>query len=144
MKVKNKSILILKHLRNNARKSFSTISQDTGIPITTVFDNYHKLVKNKVITRHTCLLDFKQLAFYFRSFVFIKARKKDELLSFLKGHENVNSVYRINQYDFLVGTVFPTIKEFYVFLDDVSEFDILRLDMHDVVEQIKKENFFSE
>ncbi|MBW2991387.1 Lrp/AsnC family transcriptional regulator [Candidatus Woesearchaeota archaeon] len=143
MKRDNKRLLILKHLRNNARSSFSNISRYTGIPVTTVFDNYHKFVKSRIITRHTSLVDFKKLGYYFRSFVFIKSRQKLELLSFLTGHDNVNSVYRISYYDYFVDAVFPTIKEFYLFLDDMRDFGILRLEIHDVIEHIKKEEFFS-
>jgi len=143
MKVKKNNLLILKNLRNNARKSFSNISRDTGIPVTTVFDNYKKLKKESVITRHTSLIDFKKLGFFFRNFVFVKTRNKNDLLSFLKDHENVNSVFKISTYDYMVDAVFPGIKEFYLFLDDLRDFGLLKLELHDVIEHIKKEEFFS-
>lgn len=144
MKMSNNHLLILKHLRSNARKSFSNISRDTGIPVTTVFDNYKKFRNNKIITRHVLLLDFKKLDFHFRNFIFIKTRNKKELLSYLNDHHNVNSIYRISTYDYLIDGVFPTIKEFYLFLDDITQFNILKLETHDVVEQIKNEEFFCE
>nr|MCK4930323.1 Lrp/AsnC family transcriptional regulator [Nanoarchaeota archaeon] len=144
MKMTNNNLLILKHLRTNARKSFSNISKDTGIPVTTVFDNYKKFKKNMVITRHTSLIDFKKLGFYFRSFVFVKTRNNKELLSYLRDQESVNSVFRISTYDYMVDVVFPTIKEFYLFLDDIRDFNILKLETHDVIEHVKKEEFFSE
>lgn len=144
MRMTQNYLLILKNLRADARKSFTNISKDTGIPVTTVFDNYHKLAKNEVITKHTALIDFKRLGFYFRNFVFIKVRNKDELLSYLKDHENVNSVFKMNTYDYLIDAVFPGIREFYLFIDDLRDFNIINLELHDVIEHIKKEEFFCE
>lgn len=143
MKVSNTNQLILKHLRGDARKSFSHISRQTGIPVTTVFDNYQKLSKNKVITRHASLIDFRKLGFFYRSFVFIKSKGKKEIMSFLDNSPSVNSVFRISGYDYLVDAVFPTMKEFYLFLDELKGFDIQKLEAHDVIEHIKKEAFFS-
>ena len=144
MKMSNNHLLILKHLRNNGRKSFSNISRDTGIPVTTVFDNYKKFKDNGIITKHILLLDFKKLGFHFRSFIFIKTKDKKDVLRYLNDHHNVNSLYRISTYDYLVDAIFPTIKEFYFFLDDITQFNIIRLETHDVVEQIKNEEFFCE
>jgi DNA-binding Lrp family transcriptional regulator len=144
MKINNNNILILKHLRQDARKNFSEISRQTGIPVTTVFDNYQKLARNKVITKHSSLINFRKLGFYCRNFVFVKSRNKKELLSYLESHRNVNSVFRISNYDYFIDTVFPGIKEFYSFLDELRDFDITKLEHHDVVEHVKKEEFFSE
>jgi len=144
MKMTKKNRLILKHLRNNARMSFSSISENTGIPVTTVFDNYHRLMRNEVITRHTSLVDFKKLGFHFRSFVFVKTRNKNDLFTYLKDKENVNSIFRISNYDYMIDVVCPTIKEFYLFIDDLRDFSIIKLEVHNVIEQIKKEEFFCE
>ena len=57
-------------------------------------------------------------------------------------YENVNSVFSIDKYDYMVDAVFPGIKEFYLFLDDLRDFGILKLEVHDVVEHMKKEEFF--
>ncbi|MBW3001154.1 Lrp/AsnC family transcriptional regulator [Candidatus Woesearchaeota archaeon] len=142
MKAKSTKLLILKNLRSNARKSFTDISRATKIPVTTVFDNYHKFLNKKVITRHTSLIDFKQLGYYYRSFLFINARCKSELLSFLCEHRNVNSISRISTYDFFIDTVFPGLKEFHFFLDEVRDFGLMKLEVHEVIEHIKKEEFF--
>ncbi len=142
MHMTKKQAKALKHLRSDARKSFSNISRETGIPVTTVFDHYQKFRKHKVITKHTSFIDFRKLGFFFRSFVFIKARNKEEILSYLRDHENVNSVFSIDKYDYMVDAVFPGIKEFYLFLDDLRDFGILKLEVHDVVEHMKKEEFF--
>ncbi|HHE36582.1 MAG TPA: Lrp/AsnC family transcriptional regulator [Candidatus Woesearchaeota archaeon] len=144
MNLSNKDLLILRHLRGDARKSFTRISKQTSIPVTTVFDNYHRLVELGVITRHTSIIDFNKLGFFFRSFVLVKTRGGKELLSYLEDHVNVNSVFRISVYDFMIDAVFPTIREFYSFLEEIRSFGIVRLEIHDVIEHIKKEDFFCE
>jgi DNA-binding Lrp family transcriptional regulator len=140
---KNNHTAILKHLRQDARKSFSTMSRESSIPVTTVFDNYQKLQSDGIIKKHASLLDFRKLGFFYRSFVFVKVKNQDEFLSFINTHQSVNSVFRIDVYDFLIDTVFPSIKEFYNFLDKVRDFDIEKLECHDVIEHIKKEEFLS-
>ena len=143
MKMNDNKLTILKHLRNDARKSFSVISRNAGIPVTTVFDNYQKLINGKVITKHSSLVDFRKLGFFYRNFIFVKAKNRKELLSFLGDHKSINSVFKITTYDYLVDAVFPSMKEFYSFLDELRDFNIQKLETHDVVEHIKKEEFFS-
>jgi DNA-binding Lrp family transcriptional regulator len=142
MKFSNKSLIVLKHLRLNARKNFSDIGRETGIPVTTVFDNYQRLANNKIITKHASLLDYRKLGYFYRSFVFVKTRQKKELYGFLDSHQNVNSIFRISNYDYMVDTIFPTIKEFHAFLDLLQDFDLQKLECHDVIEHVKKEEFF--
>ncbi|MBN2052852.1 Lrp/AsnC family transcriptional regulator [Candidatus Woesearchaeota archaeon] len=142
MKINHNNRLILKHLRVDARKNFSVISRETGIPVTTVFDNYQKLAKSKIITRHAALVDFRKLGFFYRSFVFVKAKDKSPLLGFLNDHPGVNSIFKISNYDFLLDVVFPTIKEFYIFMDDLRDFDVQKLESHDIIEHVKQEEFF--
>jgi DNA-binding Lrp family transcriptional regulator len=144
MNINNNNRLILKHLRTNARKNFSEISRETGIPVTTVFDNYQKLKKNKLISKHSSMIDFRKIGFFYRNFIFIKTRSKKELLSYLDDNKNVNSIFRISTYDYLVDAVFPTMKEFYSFLDSLRDFNIQKLEHHDVIEHIKKEGFLSD
>jgi DNA-binding Lrp family transcriptional regulator len=74
----------------------------------------------------------------------VKTSNKKELLSYLNSHKSVNSVFRISGYDYLIDAVFPTMKEFYCFLDSLRDYNLQKLEHHDVVEHIKKEEFFSE
>ena len=144
MRINDNNRLILKHLREDARKNFSEISRQTGIPVTTVFDNYQKLAKGKIITKHSSLIDFRKIGFFYRSFVFVKSSNKKDLLSYLDSHNNVNSILKISTYDYFIDSVFPTMKEFYGFLDELRNFNIKKLEHHDVIEHIKKEEFLSE
>ncbi len=143
MNIKENHLTVLKHLRSNARKSFSAISRQSNIPVTTVFDSYQKLTKNKIITKHSSLIDFRKLGFFYRSFVFVKIAKKKEMLSFLQDHPGVNSIFRISKYDYAIDVVFPTIKEYYIFLDDLRDFGIKEFEAHDVIEHLKQEEFLN-
>ena len=46
--IPKKELLILHALRKNARKNLATISRETGIPITSVFEKVHKLQKTMI------------------------------------------------------------------------------------------------
>jgi len=65
--LKEKQMQVLQKLRTNARKPFTAISKETGIPVTTIFDYYAKLRKD-IIKKQVCLLNFKNLGFHFNSF----------------------------------------------------------------------------
>jgi hypothetical protein len=74
--------------------------------------------------------------------VFVKAKQSKELLSFLNDSKSVNSIFKIGNYDYLVDTVFPSIKEFYAFLEVMRDLNLDKLEAHDVIEHVKKEEFF--
>ncbi|MFH0870725.1 MAG: Lrp/AsnC family transcriptional regulator [archaeon] len=143
MRLNKKRLLLIRELRNDARKSLSDMSRDTGIPVTTIFDNYNKLVDGRIILRHSPMIDFKKLGFNFRSFLLLKAKDRDEIADFLDSQMNVNSVFRISGYDYLVDCVFPGIREFYDFTDALKSIGVSEVEVHDVIEQLKYEEFFS-
>jgi Lrp/AsnC family transcriptional regulator, leucine-responsive regulatory protein len=143
MKINKSHIDILNHLRHDARRSFTTISRKTDIPITTVFDNYHRLSSDGIIKKHTSIVDFRKLGFNYRNFIFLKAKNRSELLDFLDSKPCVNSIFKISGYDFLVDAVFPGMKEFYSFMDELSDRGVVNMEMHDVIDSIKSEEFFA-
>ncbi len=143
MKLNDVHVHILKSLRKDARRSFTEMGARANIPVTTVFDNYGKLLDEGLIKKHTSIVDFRKLGFNYRNFVFVKAKDKQSLMAFLDSHPSVNSVYRISGYDYLVDTIFPGIKEFYEFLDELHKLDIIQIETHDVIDNIKSEAFFS-
>jgi len=141
MKINKTRMALLKELRNDARKSLSEMSRSTSVPITTVFDNYNKLVDGKVIVKHSSVVDFRMLGFNYRSFLFLKAKDSDELADFLSSHVSVNSVFRISDYDYLVDCIFPGVKEFYELIDSLRDVGASEIEAHDVIEQLKYEEF---
>jgi DNA-binding Lrp family transcriptional regulator len=43
--LKEKDLILIKHLRQNSRKSLANISRETNIPISTLFDRLNELEK---------------------------------------------------------------------------------------------------
>jgi hypothetical protein len=80
--------------------------------------------------------------------IMFKVHKDDMnlLKSFLEKHQNVNSVYRINNgYDFIAEAVFYNITGFKEFIEKINDgFRIKDQKMFHVVEDIKRESFMSE
>jgi len=74
--MKEKELLLLSHLRSNARKNLTNISKETGIPISTIFDKIRKY-EGDVIKKFTSLLDFGKLGYDIRVSVMLKVDKND-------------------------------------------------------------------
>ncbi len=143
----SKDLLIMSHLRNNARKNLTNISKETRIPVSTLF-NRLKTFESTYIRRHTAILDFSKLGYGAVANIMIKVNKaqKIELGAFLKKNRNINSLVKItNGYDFIVEGVFESIFELEDFLETLDErFKILKKDVYYVIEDIKREEFLAD
>lgn len=134
--------MILKHLRNNARKTLTSISKETGIPTSTVFDRLRAHEKG-VIKKYTSIVDFPKLGYNIRAKIMLEAKDKENILAFLLMSPYINSLYRISgRFDFLADCIFKDMKELYAFLDELEKFDI-RKEFHHVINEIKREDFLS-
>lgn len=135
---------VICRLRSNSRLKLTELSRELDIPVTTLYSklkNYEK----KVIKKHTSLLDFPRLG-YKSIFLVLKAReKRRELQEFLEREENINTLLRTNyDSDFLVEGIFRNEKEVTDFMEELQDnFIDLRIEMLNVVEEIKKEGFLS-
>ncbi len=140
-----KELLILTHLRADSRKSLAMISRETGIPISTIFDKVNKLGKN-TISKYSPLLDFQKLGFGLRVNFVLKAndKKKQELKNFLLTNKNVNCILRLNnEFDFFVETVFRDMKGLEEFSESLEKFKIKKKKEFFVIEDLKREDFFT-
>ena len=139
-----KDLLIISHLRKNARETLTNLSKKTGIPISTIYEN---LKRNEVIEKHTCLLDFAKLGFNTRANILFKVNKESRsaLQEYLANHQNTNNVYKINNgYDYLVESVFKNIKDVQDFLETVEEkYPIEEKEVYYIIEEVKREEFMS-
>jgi len=137
-----KEILILLVLRKNSRQSLAEISRKTNIPLSTIFDNLRRL-EEKLITKHTSLIDFPKLGFNIKVVILLKTNKRNELKNFLIQHKNTNMIHRTNNnYDYFVETIFKNMKELHGFLEDLENFNIERMDHYYIEEDVKREEFF--
>ena len=144
--IKQKDLLLLACLRENARKTLTEISRQTKIPISTIFDRL-KTTRESIIKKHTTIIDFAMLGFNTTAKIVFKTQKdkREELKNFLLKHQNINSIYKINNgYDFLVEGIFRNIKELEDFSEMLEEkFKIRSKQVYYVIEEIAREQFFS-
>jgi len=137
-------LLIISHLRKNARTSLTNISKNTGIPVSTVFD---KVKSNKIIKKHSALIDFAKLGYNVTVQIALQCEKEDreKISAHLKDHQNINSLHRINHgYDYLIECVFKDQKELSFFIEELNEkFQIKNKLIFHIIEEIKKEEFLS-
>ncbi|MBS3095129.1 Lrp/AsnC family transcriptional regulator [Candidatus Woesearchaeota archaeon] len=144
--IKKNELVLLSHLRKNARETLTKISRDTRIPVSTIFDRLKKY-DNDLIKKSTILLDFSKLGYSTRVSLMLKVAKnqREKVKDFLIKENRVNSFYRVNNnFDFIMEGIFINMQEFQDFVEDLEEkFDIREKQMFYILEDIKKEEFMS-
>ncbi len=142
----NKDILMIAALRQNARATIGDMSRQTGIPSSTLFDRLNS--KDSSIKKHTALVDFGKLGYHTIAKIALKTKKeqREALKEFLANHNNLNSVYRINNgFDFFAEGIFRNVKEMSDFMEEMREkFSIEREELFYIIEELKKEAFLSD
>ncbi|MBT4824198.1 Lrp/AsnC family transcriptional regulator [Candidatus Woesearchaeota archaeon] len=138
---------ILTHLRRNARESLVKIKDNTGMPLSTIYDKLRKLEEN-YIKKHTSLLDFEKLGFKTRANIAISVEKNDRepLLKFIKECAFVNTANKINhEFDFMIEGVFKDYEHMKLFIEELDEkFKIKDTQIHHLLECIKHEELLSD
>ena len=146
MELTKKDILLV-YLRQNARQKLTTISKKTNIPISTLYDKL-KAFQRGLITKHTSLIDFSALGYQCRALSLLKVDMacRDELKRKLLTCPNVNSLFKVNNgYDFMVESVFHTVKDLEDYLEQLGKrFAILDQNHHYVIEDVKREGFLAD
>ena len=141
-----KELVLISHLRNNARETMTSISKSTRMPISTIFDKIKKYEKS-LIYKHTALLDFNALGYHTRANIMLKVDKKsrDDFRNHINKDQRVNSSSRINNgYDFIIEVVFKNIKELQDFIELIEEkFKITNREVFYIIDDIKREAFLS-
>ncbi|MFT4250617.1 MAG: Lrp/AsnC family transcriptional regulator [Candidatus Woesearchaeota archaeon] len=143
--MKEKELTVMRQLRANARETLTKMSRRTGIPVSTIYE-WLKGFESKVITKHTCLLNFRELGFDLRVTLLIQTQQEQKgvVQQFLQTHHRVNSVFRINNgYDFLAEVLFKTMIELQEFLDALDKKGVKQRQEYYILDEICKENFLS-
>ena len=145
--LKQKELLILASLRKDARQSLTQISKDLNIPISTIFDTL-RMHERTLIRKHTSLIDFSQLGFNTKATIAVKTeiKNRESLKQFLVKHPNVNSLYKTSSdNDFLIEAIFRNINDMENFIETISNgFEIIKKETYYIVDDIKREEFFSD
>jgi Lrp/AsnC family leucine-responsive transcriptional regulator len=77
MSTDEKDQQILKKLQEDMTKSYRTIAEELGIPVTTVYNRVKKMEENKIIVGYKPILDPAKLGYSTTSFLLINLRFKD-------------------------------------------------------------------
>ena len=145
--MKEKEFQLLVQLRKDSRESLTRIGRAIGMPVSTVHDKI-KRIGTDLVKKYTCILDFKKLGFNCRAHLVLRLSKKEqraEIRQHLLQHQNVNSVYKINNgYDFLAELIFRDMSELDRFLENLDEnFKIREKKVYYIIEDVTRETFIS-
>lgn len=144
--VREKELKLLSYFRNNSRTSLTKLSREAKMPVSTIFDKLKEYENNKLIKKHTSIIDFKKLGFDVKSQMLVSSSKEDrnKIQDFLIKHPKVNTVFRINNgYDFLIEAIFRNMMELDEFTKQLEQFKILEKKEYFVMEDIKREEFLT-
>ncbi|MFH1316702.1 MAG: hypothetical protein ABII01_04235 [Candidatus Woesearchaeota archaeon] len=144
--ISKKDAQIISHLRNNARKKITSISLQTNIPVTTIYDKVRNHEK-KFIKKNTCLLDFQQFGMMAMAYISVKVNKegRKDLQDFLHKKSNVNSLFITNfGSEFLFQCVFKNNSDVHNFADEIeTRFPIIDIKVFNIIEELKCEDFLT-
>lgn len=143
--MKSKDLLVLSHLRRNARMPLTKMSRATKIPVSTIFDKL-KEMEQRIIDRHTVLMDFRKLGFDLKVNMLLKLPQNNRVRcrKFLRASEKVNSISAIsNGFDFLIECIFKDMDEMNAFVRSLDPFQVMQKEDYFVLEDIKREEFLA-
>ena len=145
--LEERDIVLLAHLRRNARAKLTHISKQTDIPVSTIFERIRTPLSS-YIRKYTCLLNNSEIGFNSRATMILKVDKeqKHEIGQFLEKHQNVNSLYRINNgYDFLIDAVFRQMAHLEEFIEQLErKFKIKQKEIYFIIDEVKQEAFLAD
>ncbi len=143
--IQKDDLVIVAHLRQNARISLTKLAHKTGMPVSTLYDRVHALDRLGV-TRLCALLDFGTLGFRTQAMLLLKTTKRDELQEYLRTAWPVNTLVRINNgYDFLAECIFKDLRELEEFCEKLQKnYGVRNIETHLLVEELARENFLAD
>ncbi|MAG16041.1 hypothetical protein CMO88_03190 [Candidatus Woesearchaeota archaeon] len=145
--ISKKDLVIITHLRKNCRETLTDMAKKSRIPISTIYEKI-KRNEDRLIRKHTCLVDFTKLGFNTRAKIAIQANisHKKDLTDFLLKHQNINSIFKINNgYDYLIEGVFKNMVDLENFLETLqTKFKIKKQETYFIIDDIKREAFMSD
>jgi DNA-binding Lrp family transcriptional regulator len=144
--MKKTDLLIISHLRRNARMKLTDMSRQTRIPVSSIFDRI-RVCEGSLIRKHTALVRFEALGFSTRAMLVLGVGQKDResLKKFLEAHPNVNSLFRINNgYDYMAEVIFPGVREVEDFMEKIEgKVRLKQKKAFYILNEIRKEEFLA-
>ncbi|MBI2176606.1 Lrp/AsnC family transcriptional regulator [Candidatus Woesearchaeota archaeon] len=145
--MEKRDVVLLAHLRKNGRAKLKHISTQTDIPVSTLFERIRNPL-GSYIAKYTCIINNTEIGFNSRATIILKVDKeqKHEISQFLEKHQNVNSLYRINNgYDFLLDVIFRQMGEMEEFIEQLErKFRIKQKEVYFIIDEVKQESFLAD
>ena len=145
--IDKKDVLIMSYMRKNSRTTLTEIAKRSSSPISTIYQKL-KILRKDVIKKNTAIIDFNKIGFYARAKFVLQANinHKKNLLEYLTNHNNVNSLYKINNgYDFLFEGIFKNMKDLEDFVENLRmKFKMKKCETYYIIEEAKREEFMAD
>lgn len=139
--IKDVDLLILGELRRNSRQTLAEISRKTDVPISTIYDRI-RFHEDKLIKKHTSIIDFGLLGYSIRTKLLITSLKKQDVREFLFSSPYVNSAYETNNgVDFIVDCFFCNMSDCMAFVEMLEKVGVEKTQVLYVVDELKTESF---
>lgn len=146
-KYKLKDLMIVSHLRQDARTTLTRMSKETKIPVSTIFDKIRFFKETGLIRKNTSIVSFERFGYNAKALMLFSACKEDrsKLVQLLQSSNHVNSLFRINSgWDLIAEVIFANFKEIEDFLESIEEEVALKeRRVFYVIEDLKREEFLS-
>jgi Lrp/AsnC family leucine-responsive transcriptional regulator len=140
-------LLIISHLRQDARISLTQMSRQTRIPVSTIFDKIRHFKETGLIKKNTSIVSFERFGYNTKALVFLSTSREERgrLIDSLKNSANVNSLFKVNNgWDFIAEVISPSFREIEEFLERLEEkVTLTKKEVFYIIEEIKREEFFS-
>ncbi|MBW2982962.1 hypothetical protein KY327_01510 [Candidatus Woesearchaeota archaeon] len=134
---------ILRHLREDSRKTLAAIGREEGLATSTVFEHVHKLDKD-LVERYTTLLDHAKLGYPFRSYFHCTHEDPDALATFLKDQGSANNVFLLEGGAVGADMVFRSLQEEEECKESLHKEGCDVVDVHRVLEPLMLEGWLPE
>jgi DNA-binding Lrp family transcriptional regulator len=144
---KTSDLLIVSHLRRDARITLTQMSRQTRIPVSTIFDKIRYFKETGLIKKNTTIVSFERFGYNTKALVFLSAPREQrvQLIESLKNSANVNSLFKVNNgWDLIAEVIYPTFKDIEDFLERIEEkVNLTKKEVFYIIEELKREEFFS-
>ncbi len=141
-------LLIISHLRQDARMSLTQMSKQTRIPVSTIFDKLRGFNETGLIRKNTSIISFDRLGFSTKALIFLSTSREERatLTDILRMNTDVNSLYKTNNgWDLVAEVICPGFKEIEDFLEKIEEnVKLTKKQVVYIIDELKREEFFSD
>ncbi|MBU0535469.1 MAG: Lrp/AsnC family transcriptional regulator [Nanoarchaeota archaeon] len=133
-----KKQMLLNILRKDCRVKKADIARSLELPVSTVSCMIKK-VEKELGLRYVSLIDYRMLGHGTRTSFVIDA--DSDVLDMLSGHENINSIYRIDDKSYFIEAIFKCMKDMADFADALQDMGAKIKKEFYIIEDLKREEF---